>query len=76
MLRIDSKGILQESDGVCTRLNRNDTDIIQSKSIKEEMELKVFNNFGDEIDPKWWVRLSDGELMIRPLPQGWTVCLG
>ena len=77
MLRIDSEGHLMESKGFggLTRILSGDMQIIRSKFIKEGQELEIFNDFGDEVETKWWVKLSDGELKIRPLPAGWRLCL-
>ncbi len=78
MLRIDSNSTLRENDGfeVLTRIREGDIQILRSENIKKEQELKIFNDFGEEVETKWWARLKDGELMIRPIPKGWTVCLG
>lgn len=77
MLRIDSNKTLRENDGfrVLTRIMKDDIQIIRSESIKKEQELKIFNDFGDEMEAKWWAQLSDGELKIRPLPKRWRLCL-
>ncbi len=67
MIRIDSGGTLRESEGfgACTRLSEGDTQIIRNENIKKEQELKIFNDFGDEMETKWWAQLkaADGKLV-------------